>query len=315
MDKRNKQQCASQLKQISELLSADTADAPELMILETCASLIGIVGISTPASSLNSEQFQEHMFAYQLIYQKLKPFMTDAAKRIPLDESQNSLMITQTLYDEQRKKYEEYLSQQKKLLDDLKQCREATEAIYNTHDSLFREYEEASAKLTELRRLEQEYDPVRLPELTSQVDALTTETEYLRERYEILNTQTAECLRELENILKNMSSPVSEYTQKIEQVRSEAEDLAHSIETAVEVSSKYKNWFETSQTPLQHLESLLGKNEMTQLRGTLNEDTLCRKNELVRRIRSDLEQLDQIVSICAGAAQSDYENISRKAGK
>ncbi len=315
MDKHLRLQYAAQLKQIAELLSSDSGADMNVTILETCASLIGMVETSAPAGDMTPEQLDEYMFAYQLIYRRLKPFMTGAAERIPLELSMKTLMETQSLYEEQTKRYEESLAEQKRLLNEIQVCREETEAVYSTHDPLFREYEKAAAELERLRQLVTEYDPERLPELSASVDALTTETDCLRERYEVLNAQTAECLGELERILGEMSPTVGRYKERAEQIRKDAADLEVSIKVADEVRVKYRDWFESAVTPLEQLEKALGEREMSALRGALDADTLAKKNSLVRSIRDGLDKLDRIVSTCMRAAQTDYEDVCRRAGK
>lgn len=287
MDTNTKDMCKRQLQMLAESFASKDGKELSLLILQTCASLMGVIEKNTPTDSSEEKELKELTHGYSLIYYVMNPFLEKAAKAMNLEETQKLLENTKTM----------------------------AETLRSLNGGLVGEYENAVKELERLEKIKAEYTPEKLAMAEEACATLTEETEVLTERHELINRETAECLEKISASLGILGEHLDSQQEQAQQVRKTADDFKNGITVLEKVYEDYTGWFHVLETPAQKFVQEVGQAEMEKLRGVMDEKRLIQTNALVRDTKSNLEALEKIVKAGARASQSDYNKIVECAGK
>lgn len=309
MDHNKRNQCIAQLQSLVSGLANSDDKSSDTLILGICVGLIQSVDNNLAVDILSEEELQERLEHHMAIYHSMRKFMKAAADTIDLDTPQKELIKSESLYQDREKDAESMRMQREELTRQLRETDAEIRRIYNENNGLISKVSEQTQKLEELKKLQAEYDSEKLSELITLVDQLQSNTSELKERYTVLNKQTAENLDELSATLEKIGKISGTHLQETERIRKDAIEFKKSIEIYCKTHQEYKAWFNVLSTPLQTLEKMIGSEEAKNLRGVMTQEELIKKNELVNRISKDLTELNRIAYACAKAAGKDYDSI------
>ena len=265
-----------------------------------------------------------------------------------------SLNCTPEMIEEQKKKNDDilsYINNQKKLLSALRdnqkkmlnEKQQLEEEVREIEDNikmvpeeivlLRKKYKELEALFTELENAEVEYSVKRQMELRKNIDELTpiveenkVATEILQNRKESLENQKTKYDRErkvlttdlidiVTDSLEQLRSIMSEHNAFLDKTEATAKILAENLDKCLKKRDEYRHWFDAVETPLETMLKEIGYPENTELRKTLNINQMKTIRTCMENIRRNLKNLDNILSVCAMAAQKDLQIIKKRAGQ
>jgi hypothetical protein len=265
-----------------------------------------------------------------------------------------SLNCTPEMIEEQKKKNDDilsYINNQKKLLSALRdnqkkmlnEKQQLEEEVREIEDNikmvpeeivlLRKKYKELEALFTELENAEVEYSVKRQMELRKNIDELTpiveenkVATEILQNRKESLENQKTKYDRErkvlttdlidiVTDSLEQLRSIMSEHNAFLDKTEATAKILAENLDKCLKKRDEYRHWFDAVETPLETMLKEIGYPENTELRKTLNINQMKTIRTCMEDIRRNLKNLDNILSVCAMAAQKDLQIIKKRAGQ
>lgn len=265
-----------------------------------------------------------------------------------------SLNCTPEMIEEQKKKNDDilaYINNQKKLLSDLRdnqkkmlnEKQQLEEEVREIEDNikmvpeeivlLRKKYKELEDLFTELENAEVEYSVKRQMELRKNIDELTpiveenkVATEILQNRKESLENQKTKYDRErkvlttdlidiVTDSLEQLRSIMSEHNAFLDKTEATAKILAENLDKCLKKRDEYRHWFDAVETPLETMLKEIGYPENTELRRTLNINQMKTIRTCMEDIRRNLKNLDNILSVCAMAAQKDLQIIKKRAGQ
>lgn len=315
MEANTKALCKSQLEKLANSFVEKDGKDLSLIILETCSSLLGIVGMNTPASSLSESEVSELIRYYTVMRCVMSAFVNDAANQIDTKKLNEEIESLDAEYKRREKEYNDAAEERLKRTEEISAIEANINGIYATNDTLLRKYKDVVEQLEKLKKLASEYSEESLVSAEQECERLTEETKALQERQGVINVHTEECLGQITEILTNIKSKVVVESANVNAVCKEADALRMSIAALTKVYNEYEGWFNVLKTPAQQLEEDIGKPEMEELRNCLDESKLKRKHEIVKQTEENLKYLERLVASCALAAQKDQHNILLKAGK
>ncbi len=307
--------CKSQLENLANSFIEKDGKDLSLLILQTCSSLLGVVGTSTPVNSLTFDEVTELVRNYSVMRHIMSTFVNSAANSFNVGNIQQEIENMMEEYALKEKDYKEAEKNRDEIAEKIDKKNDEIKGVYATNDILLKSYEATVYKLERLEKLAGEFSEEALASAEQECARLTEETTALQDRQNVINAQTGECLGQISEILANLQSKVTAENANVSKVCKEADNLKKSVEVLSKVYDEYKGWFNVLKTPAQQLEEDIGKDEMESLRKYLDADKLKRKNEVVKQTTENLKYLEKLVSACSVATQEDNDNIVGRVGK
>lgn len=225
------------------------------------------------------------------------------------------------------------LNEKQQLEEEVREIEDNIKMVPEEIVLLRKKYKELEDLFTELENAEVEYSVKRQMELRKNIDELTpiveenkVATEILQNRKESLENQKTKYDRErkvlttdlidiVTDSLEQLRSIMSEHNAFLDKTEATAKILAENLDKCLKKRDEYRHWFDAVETPLETMLKEIGYPENTELRRTLNINQMKTIRTCMEDIRRNLKNLDNILSVCAMAAQKDLQIIKKRAGQ